>query len=60
MPRLGQQRGTKQLMRSLIRLTIENWVALAWRHSGTEESHKSHNSLHWEIVDWVLLAKVSQ
>lgn len=23
-------------------------------------SHKSHNSLHWEMVEWVLLAKVSQ
>lgn len=52
-PNLGQKRGTKQLMRSPVRLTIENWVASAWRHSDTEESHKSHNSLHWEILDWV-------
>lgn len=38
-----------------VRLTMENWVASAWRRSDTEESHKSHNSLHWEIVDlfWI-------
>lgn len=40
-PSLGQKRGTKQLVGSPIRLTIENWVASAWRHSDPEESHKT-------------------